>query len=198
MLEQERESLKLSDPDEIFRYQLELQFGRDLIKEEVKNMNENQMKKIRRAHQDTISQMLKQKFHKKKGKSKVNVKNEQDGPQEKMRIVNQLNWQWLKLENKIREDLDQQNFEEALPDFECIWIGQEMIQIEKEPKANKFLYLVSCELEVNMYTAVIKTKDGAIKVLRKQDENNREQRGRPQNSQKSEEMGLLITQSPVQ
>lgn len=101
-----------------------------------------------------------------------------------MQQLNEFNWQYM-----VRQ---QSNRKTPINDFESMMIGSEMRKIRADSLTPKLLKLVSINLTVNLYSSVVTTKDGKTKVLERAATNNRNERQRPETTERSVEVSLVI------
>lgn len=77
-------------------------------------------------------------------------------------------------------------------DFESMTIGEQVREIWKDPMHTKHLLLPALQMEVNLYSSVIK-KQGKTKPLMKSHTNNRFDRARPEQTDKGSGLNFVIS-----
>ena len=138
------------------------------------------MERLKVAQMGAMKKILTLAFFQKSEVSTVDVKSKQSHCIKLMQRVNDLNWQFFLKFVKFKEDGQTQiEPDKALPDFECIWIGRELQQIQNDPSFPKHLDLTTIALTVNLYSMVAINKKGEVKVLKKAPTNKRSDRVRP-------------------
>lgn len=88
-----------------------------------------------------------------------------------MSKVNHMNWQYL----VVQED----GSEAPINDYDSMIIGQDMKNLKFDSKAEKLTILPSVGLRVNMYSSVVTTVKGHLKVIKRANTNNKKERARP-------------------
>lgn len=134
---------------------------------DVKVNSKTKREKLRQAHFETVAQILKNEFYKKKtGTSNIDLQAKRARCVENMQKVNTLNWQYLVVHSDDKQT--------AINDYESMMVGLNIKQIEKDPMYPKSLHLISLGIHANLYSSVITNPKGALKLLKKAKNNNRD------------------------
>ena len=150
-----------SDPDEVLKRKLRKQFGKDLVNIEVDESKEgfiDQLGNILVAQLVAVDKILHNDFfNDKNGISQVDVKEKQAACIEKMEKVNDFNWQYLIQHRNGRET--------PINDMESMIIGKDMQDILDDASASKSQHLLTHNMTVNLYSGVVTSADGSVKML---------------------------------
>ena len=77
-------------------------------------------------------------------------------------------------------------------DFESMMLGHLLGKIYSEPKTKKTFDLVTLNLKINMYSMIMEKDNGHMKMIKKANTNSRDERARPENSEKAVESSLIL------
>ena len=96
--------------------------------------------------------------------------------------LNKANWQCFVIHITIAKP--DEVVVKPLPDFECIQIGMALSSTKKNPQTHKKLFCPSIGLAMNVYSCIAISKNGEFKVVKKAVNNERDERRRPEETEK--------------